>query len=125
MFKILGLDHIVLRVFDLPKMLDFYCDILGCKVENEQPEIGLTQLRAGDNIIDLLSIDRILNKAEQNMEHFCLRVESFNYEAMCEYFHSHNIEIYRYAKRYGSKGYNWSFYLKDPEGNELELTAIE
>ncbi len=30
MFKVLHIDHLVLRVTDLPAMLRFYCDALGC-----------------------------------------------------------------------------------------------
>ena len=29
MFKLLGLDHLVLRVVDLDRMLGFYCGVLG------------------------------------------------------------------------------------------------
>ncbi|EPS0984844.1 VOC family protein, partial [Vibrio vulnificus] len=52
-----AIDHIVLRVVDLPKMLAFYCDILGCVVEREVAEFGLTQLRAGSALIDLVTVD--------------------------------------------------------------------
>lgn len=47
MIHIRELDHIVLRVFDLDKMLRFYCGTLACSVERRQEEIGLIQLRAG------------------------------------------------------------------------------
>ena len=33
MFSIREIDHLVLRVVDLEKMLRFYCDALGCSVE--------------------------------------------------------------------------------------------
>jgi glyoxylase I family protein len=55
MIKIREIDHVVLRVIDLPKMLDFYCRILGCIVERRQDELGLVQLRAGRSLIDLLT----------------------------------------------------------------------
>src|SRR5262245_15954172 len=44
-FEIKGLDHIVLRVRDLDRMVRFYCDVLGCRMERVQAEIGLTQVR--------------------------------------------------------------------------------
>ena len=46
MFRLLHIDHLVLRVVDLERMLRFYCDALGCTVERRQDEIGLIQLRA-------------------------------------------------------------------------------
>ena len=33
--EIRGLDHVVLRVADVPRSLRFYCDVLGCSVERE------------------------------------------------------------------------------------------
>ena len=54
MLKLEAIDHLVLRARDLPRMLAFYCDVLGCEVEREVPELGLTQLRAGNALIDLV-----------------------------------------------------------------------
>ncbi len=77
-----AIDHIVLRVVDLPKMLAFYCDILGCVVEREVAELGLTQLRAGSALIDLVTVDsklgqqggRAPEQEGRNLDHFCLQI---------------------------------------------------
>ena len=84
------LDHIVLRVVDLDKMLWFYCGALGCSVERRQEEIGLIQLRAGRSLIDLVPVNGKLGSAGgaapgvegRNLDHFCLRVEPFDAEAI-------------------------------------------
>jgi len=52
-FIIHSIDHIVLRTSDVDAMVHFYCEILGGSVEKIQEEFGLTQLRIGDNIINL------------------------------------------------------------------------
>ncbi|HQP66664.1 MAG TPA: VOC family protein, partial [Quisquiliibacterium sp.] len=57
MIRLQGLDHIVLRVVDLDRMLRFYCDVLGCTVERRQEALGLIQLRAGSALIDLVPVD--------------------------------------------------------------------
>lgn len=58
MIRIKGLDHVVIRATNLEKMVEFYCDVLGCKVDRKSsPEIGLVQLRAGDSLIDIVSVD--------------------------------------------------------------------
>ena len=63
MFEIAGLDHIVLRTTRLAPMLDFYCGVLGCVVEREtSPALGLTQLRAGEALIDLVVVDSELGR---------------------------------------------------------------
>lgn len=61
-FEILGLDHVVLRVKDMARMARFYCEVLGCNVERERPELGLVQLRAGVSLIDLVSVDGELGR---------------------------------------------------------------
>ena len=59
MFEVAGIDHIVLRTTKLQAMLEFYTGVLGCKVERETSlKTGLTQLRAGNALIDLVVVDR-------------------------------------------------------------------
>lgn len=123
MFTIKAIDHIVLRTNKVKEMLTFYCNILGCKIEKEQPDFGLTQLRVGDNIIDLLQAEKTDEPNARNLEHFCLRITPFDYEKLKEYFDNNGIEIKRYGNRYGAQGYGWSFYITDPEGNIIELVA--
>lgn len=125
MFAIKGIDHIVLRTNKINEMIHFYCNILSCHIENKQEEIKLTQLRAGDSIIDLIETSEELAEGIRHIEHFCLRITPFNYENLSQYFQQHNIEIYRYGNRYGAQGYGQSFYLKDPEGNEVELKETD
>ena len=57
------IDHIVLRVVDLARMLRFYGDVLGCREVRRQDEIGLVQLRAGSSMVDLIPIDGKLGAA--------------------------------------------------------------
>ncbi len=121
MFQIKGLDHIVIKTNRLAEMLTFYCEILNCQVEHRQLDIGLTQLRAGINMIDLLEVDNLPADHVDNIEHFCLQIHPFSFEELSQYFAEKGIEIYRYGHRMGAQGMGDSFYLKDPQGNELEL----
>src|SRR4029077_4281190 len=82
-FAVKGIDHIVLRVRALPSALAFYRDVLGCRVEREQPALGLTQLRAGRSLIDLVTLDGPLGQASAaaagpNLDHFCLALAPFS-----------------------------------------------
>ena len=61
-FQLQRIDHVVLRVRDLAAMQAFYCDVLGCREERRQDEIGLVQLRAGDSLIDLVPVDGKLGR---------------------------------------------------------------
>ena len=58
MLNIKGIDHLVLRTGQVEQMCLFYCGVLGCTIERETPpDIGLIQLRAGNALIDLVSVD--------------------------------------------------------------------
>ena len=56
MFRLKSLDHVVLRVTDVERCLDFYETVLGCTVDQARADIGLYQLRAGDSIVDLADV---------------------------------------------------------------------
>jgi glyoxylase I family protein len=119
----------VLRVVDLPVMLRFYCDALGCRFEREQKELGLFQLRAGRSLIDLVTVDGKLGSAGgaapgiggRNMDHMCFRVDPFDAEAIAADLKEHGVEIGEVASRYGAEGEGPSTYLTDPEGNTVEM----
>lgn len=123
------IDHIVLRVVDLARMLRFYGDVLGCREVRRQDEIGLVQLRAGTSMVDLIPIDGKLGaaggaapgKEGRNVDHFCFRVEPFDEAAIRAHLAAHGIEAGPAASRFGAEGEGPSIYLEDPEGNTIEL----
>jgi glyoxylase I family protein len=128
-YRLLQLDHIVLRVRDVDAMRAFYCEVLGCGVERRQDDIGLLQLRAGSALIDLVSIDGKLGRAGgaapgvegRNVDHFCLKVEPFDRDAITTHLEAHGVRLGEYGSRYGAQGEGASQYLFDPEGNLIEL----
>ena len=123
------IDHIVLRVVDLARMLAFYGDVLGCREVRRQDEIGLVQLRAGSSMVDLIPIAGKLGaaggaapgKEGRNVDHFCFRVEPFDEAAIRAHLAAHGIEAGPAASRFGAEGEGPSIYLQDPEGNTIEL----
>ncbi|TBR38841.1 MULTISPECIES: VOC family protein [Dyella] len=128
-FKLRHIDHIVLRVIDLPSMLDFYLNVLGCTEERRQEEIGLYQLRAGSSLIDLVPLDGKLGRmggqgpgAEgHNVDHICLAVEGYDEVAIRTYLDAKGARIGESGSRYGAEGEGPSLYLYDPQGNMIEL----
>jgi catechol-2,3-dioxygenase len=129
MFRILQLDHIVLRVRDVQAMLRFYTQVLGCTVERVQDELGLYQLRAGASLIDLVTIDGKLGRTGgaapgpegRNLDHFCLRIEPFDGDALRAWLSSRGANPGEVMQRFGAQGQGPSLYLSDPEGNVVEL----
>ena len=129
MIHIRDIDHIVLRVVDLERMLRFYCDALGCAIERRQDEIGLVQLRAGRSMVDLVPVSGKLGRAGgaapgkegRNVDHVCFRVEPFDEAAIRAHLTAHGVEAGPLESRYGAEGEGPSIYLDDPEGNTVEL----
>ena len=130
MLEVLAIDHIVLRTTKLKEMLDFYINILNCTIERETPlETGLTQLRAGSALIDLVVVNSRLgavgggapSKTERNVDHFCLQIKSVPEQGIINYLQKNGIEVGEFESRYGAQGEGNSIYIKDPEENSVEL----
>ncbi|CAB3804870.1 VOC family protein [Pararobbsia alpina] len=127
-FHIREIDHVVIRAADLDAMTRFYCDVLGCRVEKDQADLGLTQLRAGRSLIDLLQVGGRIDRPEsgapgagRNMDHLCLRIEPFDADALKAHLTALGARLGEQGRRYGADGYGPSLYLFDPEGNVVEL----
>jgi catechol 2,3-dioxygenase-like lactoylglutathione lyase family enzyme len=127
--EIRGLDHVVLRVADLERALRFYCDVLGCTPERRSDALGLVQLRAGAALIDLVPVDSPLGRlggaapssARRNVDHFALQLEHFDEAALRAHLAAHGVAPGDVAQRYGALGMGPSMYLRDPDGNTVEL----
>lgn len=123
------IDHVVLRVSQLERMLAFYCQVLGCRIERRQDELGLVQLRAGTSMVDLVTVDGSLGRQGgaapgaqgRNVDHICFRVENFNAAAIAAQLAAAGVQAGNVASRYGAEGEGPSIYLHDPEGNTIEL----
>ena len=128
MINIVAIDHVVLRVSDLQRMVRFYVDVLGAKLEKEQRDIGLYQLRVGSSLIDLVPVDSKLGQMggaapgsqARNLDHVAFRVLPWDGEAILRHLNGQGIEG-EIKSRYGAEGDGPSIYLTDPEGNGLEL----
>jgi glyoxylase I family protein len=127
--RLVGLDHIVLRCRDSEAMLRFYCDALGCTVEKRVERLGLVHLRAGSALIDLVSVAGPLGekggaapgREGRNLDHFCLRIERFEFETLKSHFARFGIGLEPSGERFGADGTGPSVYVNDPEGNTIEL----
>lgn len=129
MLTIRGIDHVVLRVRDIERVRKFYCDVLGAAHVAYRPEFGMSHLRIGAAMIDLVEVDGPLGKPGgaapgqdgRNMDHFCLRVEPFDQGAIVAHLTKHGVAVGDIRPRFGAEGNGVSIYLTDPEGNTVEL----
>ena len=129
MFEVLGIDHAVFRVRDLARMEAFYRDALGCEVVKRRDDLGLVHIRAGRCLVDLFAVDGKLGRQGgpapgsdgHNLAHLCLRVEPFDPEAIRTRLGALGVWCSEATSNFGAEGEGLSLYLKDPEGNTLEL----
>lgn len=124
-FNIVGIDHIVLCAADPATLERFYLDVLGLSFEKRQGR--LTQLRAGCALIDIVPADEAgpargtSSTGRANLDHLCLRIEPFDPGAIANYFAAQGVACGAVTSRYGAEGEGPSIYLRDPEGNGVEL----
>lgn len=124
-----GFDHIVLRIADKTRMLAFYTEVLGLSVDRDRPELGLTHVRAGPQLIDLVTLDGPLGRKGgagpadegRNLDHFALQVRPFDDAAIRAHLAAHGVAVIEAGQRYGADGDGQSLYIRDPEGNVVEL----
>lgn len=116
--QIRGIDHLVLRVRDMERMVRFYCDVLGAEHVAYRPAFDMTHLRAGRSMIDLVAGEA---GEGRNMDHFCLRIEPFDEAAIVAHLKAHRVALGKITTRFGAEGNGVSIYLTDPEGNQVEL----
>jgi glyoxylase I family protein len=128
-FTILGLDHVVLRARSMAVLERFYCEVIGCTVERRREDLGLLHLRAGRSLIDLVDVAGPLGasggpapeRAGHNVDHLCLRIETFDPAAISDHLGRHGVAVEESGMRFGADGEGHSIYVLDPEGNRVEL----
>jgi catechol 2,3-dioxygenase-like lactoylglutathione lyase family enzyme len=127
--EIRRIDHVVLRVRDLEASLRFWRDALGCTIERSSDALGLHQLRAGESLIDLVPVAGPLGRLGgpapgtegRNVDHVALTLARFDEAAIRAHLAAHGVAPGEVAQRYGAEGMGPSMYVKDPDGNVVEL----
>jgi glyoxylase I family protein len=124
-FKVAELDHVVLRCRDQNRAYDFYTRILGLGEERRIAQIGLIQLRAGRSMIDLVPASDPRVESGLNVDHVCIGVETRDLKLVAGYLREQSVEVTgEPAMRYGARGAGLSIYIRDPEGNVVELKQV-
>jgi catechol 2,3-dioxygenase-like lactoylglutathione lyase family enzyme len=120
MVKAVGLDHVVLNVADVERSVAWYCDVLGLEGvrvdEWRRGEVLFASVRLDETtIIDLLQTER----TGQNVDHVCLVVEPTDLEAVAA---SGDFDVVGGpARLFGARGEGVGLYVRDPDGNVVEL----
>jgi len=92
---------------------------------------ALTQLRAGNALIDLVDVSSNMGKSGggapvktgRNLEHFCLQLKAISSGEIYDYLTGKGIKVGQFHTRYGAQGFGDSVYIEDPDGNTVELKS--
>ena len=119
--RVVGLDHVVLNVADTRRAVAWYSGHLGLEVlrfdEWERNEVSFVSVRIDEHtIIDLLQSER----TGVNADHVCLVVaDDVDLHALAA---SGDFEVVNGPdERWGARGNALSLYVRDPDGNVIEL----
>jgi catechol 2,3-dioxygenase-like lactoylglutathione lyase family enzyme len=118
--RVTGFDHVVLNVEDVERSLSFYCDELGLKPERVEEwrnkEVFFPSVRIDQHtLIDLLQVPR----TGENANHICLVVDPADFDAIKV---GGRFDVVDGPDvRWGARGDATSLYVKDPDGNVVEL----
>jgi catechol 2,3-dioxygenase-like lactoylglutathione lyase family enzyme len=120
MLRVTGLDHIVLNVSDARRSLAWWQDLLGAEpLRLEEWEAGTApflSVRLDEGtIIDLFETGR----TGVNMDHVCVTVEGADLQAVAE---DGPFDVLGPpARLFGARGQGTGLYVRDPDGNTVEL----
>ncbi|PWK54101.1 VOC family protein [Silicimonas algicola] len=123
-----GIDHVVFLVTDMPRALAFYEGVLNCRPGFSYPSLGMEQVWFGSALIVLWDVGHPGAAAAvppvlggRNVDHVCLSCAPFSHDALRDHLAQHGIAIEREAIHGGARGMGASFYVRDPDGNKIEI----
>lgn len=126
-----GFDHLSLACRRMKATQAFYEDVLGFRVSNDMAQWGMTELKAGNAFIVLVDTASkegswaISPRGEgENVHHFCLRLKTFDEKALRALLQRANVAIEEENSEETSEGPEHAFYVRDPEGNCVELRGM-
>ncbi|MFB7280183.1 VOC family protein [Streptomyces hydrogenans] len=118
--RVKAFDHLVLNVTDVERSLAFYTGPLGLALERVEEwragKVPFPSVRIDEgSVIDLFSRPR----GESNVDHICLVVDPLDWQ---EVIGSGAFDVVEGpVPRWGARGSAQSVYVKDPDGNTVEL----
>jgi catechol 2,3-dioxygenase-like lactoylglutathione lyase family enzyme len=127
--KIVEIDHMVIRCKDVERQLNFYVDILGLEPyrvdEYRAGKVFFPSVRVNDGmIIDLFPRpnEEPVGDGPRNLDHYCLTIAPTNLAKVAARLQERGVIVEGEAKkRSGARGDGFSIYVRDFEGNRLEL----
>lgn len=126
--KIINLDHFVLTVNDLQRSLTFYHNVIGLPLIKEQTNDSVVTMRCGHSLLKLRQRENkvgaiVAKHLSPGSFDFCLESSQKPAEIVAK-FKKRQIPIaLGPVTKHGSKGKMKSVYVRDPDGNLVEISS--
>jgi catechol 2,3-dioxygenase-like lactoylglutathione lyase family enzyme len=116
--------HFSIAVSDLNTSRKFYTEILGLKLVQEAPAIGMVFLKAGDDHVILAKSDAPLqrNAKDSRRAHHAFKVDADKYDDAKTFLASKGVEVFEEEDRKRGVFVGRQFYIHDPDGAVIEFT---
>lgn len=126
MVRAVGLDHLVLNCADVEASLRWYCEELGlAPVRVDEWRAGTAPFPSvridADTIIDLVAAPR----SGVNVDHLCVVVAPVDLGALAASGRFDVVGDGPVSGLFGARGYARSLYVRDPDGNTVELRTYD
>ncbi len=122
MLQPVGIGHVVLKVRDLDRSLEFYRDLLGFRVSSEMSNVMIFLTATGESHHDLALLrvgDSAPSPTPTSVGLYHVAVQLADWEAVKA---AHAVLLDRgLLKGTADHGVTKSLYTTDPDGNEIEL----
>jgi catechol 2,3-dioxygenase-like lactoylglutathione lyase family enzyme len=118
--RITGIDHVVFNVSDAERSLAWWHDLLGLEPvrleEWRRGEVPFVSVRiSADTILDLFQLER----SGENVDHVAVTVEDAD---LAELATGGRFDVVRGPMEvFGARGVGHGLYVRDPDGNVVEL----
>jgi catechol 2,3-dioxygenase-like lactoylglutathione lyase family enzyme len=116
--------HFSIAVSDLNASRKFYTEILGLKLVQDAPAIGMVFLKAGDDHVILAKSDAPLqrNAKDSRRAHHAFKVDADKYDDAKSFLASKGVEVFEEEDRKKGVFVGRQFYIHDPDGAVIEFT---
>jgi catechol 2,3-dioxygenase-like lactoylglutathione lyase family enzyme len=109
-FKSTRIDHISIQTSDLQRSIDFYSEIFGLKVINEDKSNEIARMGVTSIIVSLH------HKAPTAIvDHFAIAIEGFDRDAATRALAAHGLKA--------EQNLDYGFHVRDPEGVPVQIVA--